>query len=284
MLMTDTLKADSLPPAAADFTAIKSRQQATWASGDFSRVAALIVYPAEQLLEAVNPQAGWRTLDVATGSGNAALAAARRLCRATGVDYVPALLERGRLRAAAEHLDVQFVEGDAEKLPFPDASFDAVTSIYGTMFAPDHRKTAMEMVRVCKPGGTIGLASWTPAGFIGELFKLVGRFIPPNPALTSPAKWGDEAYLRAIFAPAVQSITSTRRDMVFRFASSEEDVSFFRAYYGPTLKAFEALPPEKRAEMEKEMVALNYRFDKNGGQGGPVAIAAEYLETVIVRS
>jgi ubiquinone/menaquinone biosynthesis C-methylase UbiE len=272
------------PTGSPDFSAIKTKQQATWASGDFSVVAARIVYPAEQLVESVNPQAGWRTLDVATGSGNAALAAARRGCRAVGVDYVPALLERGRLRAKAEHLDVEFVEGDAEKLPFPDASFDAVTSIYGCMFAPDHRKTASELARVCKPGGVIGLASWTPAGFVGEIFRVFSKYIPPNPALTPPAKWGDEAHLRGIFGPAIKSMTSTVRTAVFRFVSSEENVSFFRTYYGPTLKAFESLPPEKQAALEKDLVALNYQFDKNGGKGGPVAIAAEYLETVIVRA
>jgi ubiquinone/menaquinone biosynthesis C-methylase UbiE len=267
-----------------DFSAIKSKQQATWASGDFSRVAALIVYPAEQLLEAVNPQAGWRTLDVATGSGNAAIAAARRRCRAVGADYVPALIERGRIRAAAEHLDVEFVEGDAEKLPFPDASFDAVTSIYGAMFAPDHAKAAAEIARVCKPGGVIGLASWTPGGFVGEMFRITSRALPPNPALTPPVRWGEEAYLRELFGPAVKSLKSTTRTMVFRYPSSEENVAFMRTYFGPTLKAFEALSPEKRIELEKEMVALNNRHDKNGGKGGPVAIAAEYLETVIIRA
>src|SRR5262245_54555571 len=174
-----------------DVTAIKSKQQATWASGDFSRVASLIVYPAEQLLEAVNPQAGWRVLDVATGSGNAAIAAARRGCRAAGVDYVPSLLERGRVRAAAEQLTVDFVEGDAERLPVTDGLLDAVVSIYGAMFAPDHRKAASEIARVCKPGGVIGLASWTPTGFIGEVFRIFGKYLPPNPALTPPAKWGE---------------------------------------------------------------------------------------------
>jgi SAM-dependent methyltransferase len=162
-----------------DYSAIKERQQATWSSGDFSVVAACIVYQAEQLCETADVQAGWRVLDVATGSGNAALAAARRGCEAVGVDYVPALLERGRIRAAAEHLSVEFREGDAEDLPFPGASFDAVLSIYGAMFAPDHERTAAELARVCRPGGRIALASWTPDGFIGRHFPTV---LPLSPA------------------------------------------------------------------------------------------------------
>src|SRR5580765_752253 len=174
-----------------DFTAIKQRQQATWASGDFAVVAARIVYQAEQLCETADLQAGWRVLDVATGSGNAALAAARRGCEAVGIDYVPALLERGRIRAEAEHLFVDFLEGDAEQLPFPDAAFDAVVSIYGVMFAPDHRRAASELMRVCRSGGRIALASWTPDGFIGETFRIFSRYLPPAPGLQPPVRWGD---------------------------------------------------------------------------------------------
>jgi ubiquinone/menaquinone biosynthesis C-methylase UbiE len=163
---------DAAPSLAPDFAAVKGRQQKTWASGDFSVVASRIVFQAEHLCETADLQAGWRVLDVATGSGNAAIAAARRGCEAVGVDYVPALLERGRIRAAAEHLDVRFVEGDAEDLRFPDAAFDAVLSIYGVMFAPDHHRAAAELARVCRPGGRIALASWTPDGFIGETFRI----------------------------------------------------------------------------------------------------------------
>src|SRR5262245_36158632 len=256
---TDTLKApnhqlSALPP---DLAAVKKRQQATWASGDFSVVAARIVLQAELLCEAVNLQAGWRVLDVATGSGNAALAAARRGCTVVGTDYVPALLERGRERAEAEHLDVEFVEGDAENLPFPDASFDAVLSIYGAMFAPDHRKTAAELARVCRAGGVIGLASWTPEGFIGEMFRLVSKYVPPTAGLTPPLRWGDQNHLRAIFGDAIRSMTSQVRTAVFRFPSAEDNVDFFRTYYGPTLKAFEALPASQRDDLEREMVELN---------------------------
>src|SRR6516225_5522452 len=171
------------------FAAVKRRQQSTWASGDFSVVAARIVFQAEHLCETADLQAGWKVLDVATGSGNAALAAARRGCEAVGVDYVAALLERGRVRAAAEHLDVRFVEGDAENLPFPDASFDGVLSIYGVMFAPDHARAAAELTRVCRSGGRIALASWAPNGFIGETFKIFSRYIPPARGVEPPIRW-----------------------------------------------------------------------------------------------
>lgn len=271
-------------PVTPNLAAIKQKQQATWASGDFSVVAARIVLQAELLCEAAQLQAGWRVLDVATGSGNAAIAAARRGCHAVGTDYVPALLEAGRTRARVEHLDVEFVDGDAENLPFPDASFDAVLSIYGAMFAPNHRQTAAELVRVCRPGGTIALASWTPEGFIGETFRLFGKYIPPAAGLAPPIRWGDENYLEQIFGDTTYSIKSEVRTAVFRFASSEENVRFFRTYYGPTLKTFEALPIHGRLALEKEMVELNCRFDRNGGKGGPIAIAADYLETVIIRN
>ena len=267
-----------------DLAAVKKRQQVTWASGDFSVVAARIVLQAELLCEAVNLQADWRVLDVATGSGNAAIAAARRGCRVVGTDYVPALLESGRIRAKAEHLELEFVEGDAEDLPFPSASFDAVLSVYGAMFAPDHRKTATELVRVCRAGGVIGLASWTPEGFIGEMFRLFSKYIPATAGLAPPIRWGDEGHLRAIFGDAIASMTNQVRTTVFRFASAKENVDFFRKYYGPTLKTFEALPASGREALEREMIELNYRFDLNGGKGGPIAIAADYLETVIVRA
>jgi SAM-dependent methyltransferase len=275
-------------PAAADtgqgpdYSAIKQRQQATWASGDFSVVAARVVYQAELLCETAELEAGWRVLDVATGSGNAALAAARRGCEAVGIDYVPALLERGRIRAEAEHLAVEFVEGDAEQIPFPAASFDAVTSIYGVMFAPNHQVAAAELARVCRPGGRIALACWTLEGFIGETFRLFSRYLPPAPGMQPPVRWGDEAYQRELFGDSAASVTSYPRTAIFRFRSAEENVSFFRTYYGPTLRAFDALSEERRAALNDELVALAQRFDRNSGTG-PVAIAADYLETVIVR-
>jgi SAM-dependent methyltransferase len=266
----------------SDFAAVKKQQQATWASGDFSVVAARIVYQAEQLCETADLQAGWRVLDVATGSGNAAIAAARRGCQAVGIDYVPALLARGRMRAAAEHLTVEFLEGDAERLPFPEATFDAVVSIYGAMFAPNHRRAASELARVCRPGGRIALACWTPDGFIGETFRLFSRFLPPTPGLQPPILWGDEAYQRELFGESAAAVNAYRRTAIFRYRSAEENVEFFRTFYGPTLRAFESLPAERQAALNDDLIALVERYDRNAGSG-PVAIAADYLETVIVR-
>jgi SAM-dependent methyltransferase len=244
-------------------------------------VASRIVYQAEQLCETADLQAGWRVLDVATGSGNAALAAARRGCEAVGTDFVLGLLERGRIRARAEHLAVEFVEGDAEQLPFPDASFDAVTSIYGVMFAPHHQQAASELTRVCRPGGRIALACWMPAGFIGETFRVMSRYLPPTPGLQPPVRWGDEAYQRELFGDSAASVTSYPRTAIFRFRSAEENVSFFRTYYGPTLRAFDALSAEHRQALQRDLIALAKRYDRNAGTG-PIAIAADYLETVIV--
>lgn len=271
--------ANMAPP---NLATIKERQQATWASGDFSVVASRIVYQAEQLCETADLQAGWRVLDVATGSGNAALAAARRGCEAVGSDYVPALLERGRIRAEAEHLSVEFVEGDAENLPFPTASFDAVTSIYGVMFAPDHERAAAELARVCRSGGRIALACWAPAGFIGDTFRVFSRYLPPTPGLQPPIRWGEETYQRQLFGNSAASITSYPRTAIFRFRSAEENVSFFRTYYGPTLRAFDALSAERRQEFHRDLIALARRYDRNSGTG-PIAIAADYLETVVIR-
>lgn len=265
-----------------DYAAVKQRQQATWASGDFSLVAARILYQAEQLCETAELQAGWRVLDVATGSGNAALAAARRGCDVVGVDYVPALLERGRIRAEAERLSVDFLEGDAEQLPFPSASFDAVLSIYGVMFAPHHQRAAAELLRVCRPGGRIALACWTPDGFIGETFRLFSRYLPPAPGLQPPIRWGDEAYQKELFGNGVASVTSYPRTAIFRYRSAEENVDFFRTYYGPTLRAFDALPAQRQTELNSDLISLVHRFDRNAGTG-PVAIAADYLETVIIK-
>jgi SAM-dependent methyltransferase len=265
-----------------DYGAVKKRQQATWASGDFSVVAARILYQAELLCETADLQAGWRVLDVAAGSGNAALAAARRGCQAVGVDYVPALLERGRLRAEAEHLLVEFVAGDAEQLPFADDSFDAVVSIYGVMFAPHHQRAADELLRVCRPGGRIALACWTPDGFIGETFRLFSRYLPPAPGLQPPVRWGDESYQRELFGDRAASVTSYPQTAIFRYRSAEENVDFFRTYYGPTLRAFDALPADQQAALHNDLIALVQRYNRNQGTG-PVAIAADYLETVIVK-
>jgi SAM-dependent methyltransferase len=263
--------------------AVKARQRGVWASGDFSVVASRVVFQAEHLCETADLQAGWRVLDVATGSGNAALAAARRGCEAVGVDFVPALLERGRVRAAAERLDVEFVEGDAEDLPFADASFDAVVSIYGAMFAPDHRRTAAELARVCRRGGRIALASWAPDGFIGETFRVFARHLPPAPGAQPPVLWGDPAHVDALFRGLALPVATHRRTAVLRFGSAAENVDFFRTYYGPTLRAFESLDAPRQGLLRNDLMALARRYDRNGDTG-PVAITADYVETVLVRT
>ena len=274
--MTNTLE-----PTKPDLGAVKQRQQAAWSSGDYAVVGGRIVLVAEHLCDTADLRAGWRVLDVATGSGNAAIAAARQGCITVGVDYVPALLERGRRRADAEGLAVELLEGDAESLPFPNGSFDAVTSVFGSMFAPDHAQAAAELVRVCRPGGTIALASWTPDSFIGELFRTVGAHVPPPAGVQSPMLWGTEAHLRELFGDAIASLETEERTFTFRFTSAEEFVLFFRTWYGPTLKAFAALEADARDALEQDLVALARRFDRLAGAGA-IAIPSTYIEAVAV--
>jgi SAM-dependent methyltransferase len=266
---------------AVDFEAIKQRQQQTWGSGDYDRVAVHITITSELLCEAVDLHAGQEVLDVACGSGNTAIAAARRFCRVTGVDYVPSLLERARARAEFERLDIAFKEGDAEALAFPDASFDAVLSTFGTMFTPNQEKTASEMARVCRPGGKIGLATWTPTGYIGELFRITGRYVPPPPGVKPPVLWGTEERLHELFGDAAASINVTRRLFVFRFLSADHWIEFFRTYYGPTLKAFAALDDAGKEALANDIRALENRYNRSGD--GTMLIPSEYLEVVITR-
>jgi SAM-dependent methyltransferase len=271
----------SLNPPTTDLAAVKQRQQQTWASGDYSAVAARIVLVAEQLCDTADLHAGWRVLDVATGSGNAAIAAARHGCDVVGVDYVPSLLERGRARAEAEGLQVELLEGDAEALPFADRTFDAVLSVFGSMFAPDHARTASEMLRVARPGATIALASWTPEGFIGQLFRTVGAHVPPPAGVQSPLLWGTEAHLRELFGEGIASLEVTERDFTFRFRSPEDFVEFFRTRYGPTLKAFAALADDyARAALERDLVELVNRFDRLDADA--VAIPSAYTEAIAI--
>ena len=273
--MTNTIQAP-------DLEAIKQRQQQTWASGDFSVVASRMMLVSEQLVDSADLHAGWRVLDVATGSANAAIAAARLGAHVVGVDYVPALLERGRKRAAADGLEIELVEGDAEDLPFPDASFDAVISVFGSMFAPDHAQAAAELLRVCRPGGTIALASWTPDGFIGELFRTVSKHMPPPAGLQSPMLWATEDHLHGLFGDQIASLDVTERAFTWRFTSAEEFVTFFRLWYGPTLKAFAALEDTKRDALELDLIDLANRFDRLTAADA-IAIPATYTEAVAVR-
>jgi ubiquinone/menaquinone biosynthesis C-methylase UbiE len=270
-----------LDAPAPDLAAVKTRQQAAWSSGDFHVVAARITLVAEHLADTADLHAGWRVLDVATGSGNAAISAARHGARAVGVDYVPSLLERGRARAAAEGLDVELLEGDAEALPFEDASFDAVTSVFGCMFAPDHAKAASELVRVVRPGGTIALASWTPEGFIGELFRTTAAHVPPPAGVRSPMLWGTEGHLRDLFGDEIASLEVAERTFTFRAESPEAFVDMFRTWYGPTLKAFESLDGPGQQALELDLVQLARRWDRLGTDA--IAIPATYTEAVAVR-
>ena len=259
---------------------VKARQQAMWASGDFAVIGTTLQIVGELLCEELDLRAGERVLDVAAGNGNATLAAARRFGRVTSTDYVPALLERGRLRAEAEGLDVTFEVADAEALPYPPASFDVVVSTFGVMFAPEHGQAASELMRVCRPGGRIGLASWTPEGFLGDLFRLVARHVPPIPGVRSPLLWGTDAHIQELFGSAA-SIRHTRRNFAFRYRSAEHWVEIFRTFYGPVHKAFAGLDAAGQAALEADLLAVLRRLDRGGGSG--LVVPGEYLETVITR-
>ena len=265
-----------------DLAQVKERQQQTWAAGDFSAVGVRLVLTAELLCEAADVRGGERLLDVATGAGNVAIAAARRFADAVGVDYVPEVLERARERAAAEHLDVEFRVGDAEALPFPDASFDVVTSTFGAMFAPNQPRAAAELARVCRPGGRIAMANWTPEGFAGELFPVVGRYVPPPPGLASPSRWGTEAGLRDLLGPHTGSIAVAERAIPMRFRSPAHWVAFFRENFGPVRQAFAALDPAGQAALERDLLALIGRF--NRADDGTMLVDGAYLEVVAVRA
>jgi len=266
--------------AGMDIATIKQRQQSTWASGDYAAVGTRLLPTAEQLCEAVELRAGERVLDVACGNGNAALAAARRFADVVGVDFVPALLERARLRAAAEGLAATFEEADAEDLPFPDDAFDVVLSTCGAMFAPDQARTASELLRVCRPGGRIGMVNWTPDSYVGELFRTIGRFVPPPPGLRPPVRWGSEEGLRELFGEQVK-ITAPRRAFHWRFPSPEHQVEFFTSFYGPTHRAATTLPAERSAELKAEMLEVVRRFNISGDD--TLVLRMDYLEPVITK-
>jgi SAM-dependent methyltransferase len=265
--------------ASPDLGAIKARQQGAWSSGDYAVVGTTLQIVGETLCEALDLRPGSRVLDVAAGNGNATLAAARRWCEVTSTDYVPALLERSRERARAERLDVNFREADAEALPFPDGSFDAVLSTFGVMFTPDQDKAAAELLRVCKPGGKIGLAHWTPDGFIGMLFKTLGRHVPPPAGVKSPALWGTRARLDEMFGSQAASIAAERRVFVFRYRSPEHWLEVFATFYGPMLRAFAALDEAARDALRDDLLALACDFNRSGD--GTMAVPGDYLEVVI---
>jgi ubiquinone/menaquinone biosynthesis C-methylase UbiE len=268
------------PPPTVDLAAVKARQHAAWSSGDYAIVGTTLQIVGEMLCEAVDLRSNQRVLDVAAGNGNSTLAAARRFAEVTSTDYVAALLERGRERADADRLAVTFREADVEALPFDDASFDVVLSSFGVMFAPNHDQAAREMIRVCRPGGKIGLANWTPESFIGRIFKTIGKYIPPAPGMKSPALWGTRPYLDILFASSA-GIRTTTRSFAFRYRSPKHFVDVFRSYYGPVLKTFAALDPDARKALEADLFALMDEF--NVARDGTLVVPSEYLEVVITR-
>jgi SAM-dependent methyltransferase len=265
-----------------DFTAIKARQQATWASGDYGRVGIRLQIVGESICEAVDLQAGEKVLDVAAGNGNASLAAARRFADVTSTDYVPALLEQGRRRAEAEELPISFEVADVERLPYADGSFDVALSTFGVMFATDQERAAAELLRVVRPGGRIGLATWTPEGFVGRLFEVVASFVPPPAGVRSPMTWGSEPGLVELFGPGAADIRTERKLCVFRYESADHWVDFFRKYYGPMHRAFAALDHSRQHALHAALMTLARKWNRSGR--GSLVVPGEYLEVVITRS
>jgi len=262
-----------------DFEAIKTRQQAMWASGDFAVIGTTLQIAGESLCEAVDLTAGSQVLDVACGNGNASLAAARRFCHVTGLDYVPELLDKAGERARAERLELTTVVGDAERLPFQDGRFDVALSTYGVMFAPDQERAASELLRVVRPGGKIGLANWTPEGFVGQILKTVGRHVPPPAGVASPVMWGVESRLRDLF-PGVRSLKVERKEFVFRYESAAHCFDVFQRFYGPTFKAFGSLDAGGKAKLLSDLIEMSARFNRRTSS---FVVPAEYLEVVIER-
>ncbi len=262
---------------APDYVTIKTRQQGTWSSGDYAVIGTTLQIVGETLCEAVDIAAGEDVLDVAAGNGNASLAAARRGAIVTASDYVPALLNGTLARAAAEGLTIDAQEADAEAMPFADDSFDVVLSTFGVMFTPNQDRSAAELVRVCRPGGRIGLANWTPDGFIGKMFKIVGRYVAPPAGIHSPLEWGTEARLTELLGSKCSTVQIRRKEFVFRYRSAEDWVDTFREFYGPTLKAFGALDAAAQSGLEQDLLML--AREHNTSDRG-LRVPSEYAEVV----
>jgi SAM-dependent methyltransferase len=271
------MSSSDVPHASQELEALKARQHGAWASGDYAIIGTTLQIVGESLCEAVDLRSVERVLDVAGGNGNASLAAARRFADVTCTDYVPSLLDRARERAGAERLPITFQEADAEALPFDDGAFDVVLSTFGVMFTPNQEKAAAELMRVCRRGGRIGLANWTPGGFVGQLFRLIGGFLPPPAAAKSPSLWGTEARLAELFPGA--RVEATPRVFNFRYRSKTHWLEVFRTYYGPTHKAFLALDPLGQARLEEAMLELMDPMDRGGGRG--LVVPSDYLEVVV---
>jgi ubiquinone/menaquinone biosynthesis C-methylase UbiE len=270
----------TVTPATVDLAAVKSRQQAAWGSGDYAMIGTTLQIVGETLCEAIDLRSNQRVLDVAAGNGNATLAAARRFADVVSTDYVGSLLERGRERAKAERLQVTFQEADAEALPFADESFDIVLSTFGVMFTPNQLQAANELKRVCRPGGKIGMANWTPESFIGQLFKTIGKYVPPAAGVKSPALWGSKAHLDALFGSNA-TIAALPKNFVFRFRSQKHWVEVFRNYYGPVVKAFAAIDAKAQEALEADLLALLDKFDV--ARDGTLVVPSEYLEVIVTK-
>jgi ubiquinone/menaquinone biosynthesis C-methylase UbiE len=264
-----------------DLAALKIRQQAAWSSGNYAVVGTTLQIVGEQLCETMDLRAGSKVLDVAAGNGMVSLAAARRWCDVTSTDYVPALLEHARARASADGLSIEFLEADAECLPFDDASYDVVLSTFGVMFTPNQAKAASELARVCRPGGRIGLANWTPDGFIGQVFKTLGKYLPPPAGAKSPALWGTRAALEEMFSGEASSIKAESRHFSFRYRSPDHFLEVFKTFYGPVLKAFAALEAAAQQSLRDDLNALIVRMNRSGD--ATMVVPSEYLEVVITK-
>ena len=265
-----------------DYAAIKAKQNAAWASGDYARIGVTLQITGEMLAETMDMKPGSAVLDVAAGNGNATLAFARRWCDVTSTDYVDALLAQGRARATAEKLDIRCQMEDAENLSFPDASFDAVVSTFGVMFAPDQMSAAREMLRVCRPGGKIGMANWTPDGFLGQLFRTLGQHVAPPAGVNSPARWGDQSWVNETFGGAAGSITVQQKFFNFRYPSPEHFITFLRTWYGPVHKAFLALDDQGQEALARDLTALIGRF--NTATDGTMRVPSAYAEVVVTKA
>jgi SAM-dependent methyltransferase len=265
-----------------DYPAIKAKQNAAWASGDYSRIGVTLQIVGESLAETMDLSPGASVLDVAAGNGNATLAFARRMCLVTSTDYVDTLLARGRARAEAEALEVRYEIADAEQLPYNEGTFDAVVSTFGVMFAPNQEKAASELLRVCRRDGKVGLANWTPAGFIGEVFKTLGRHVAPPIGLSSPARWGTESWISQTFGPQARAIAVEHRAFVFRYDSPERFIDVFRAFYGPIHKAFLALAPNGQTALFADLLDTIARF--NTVSDGSMRVPSDYAQVVITKA
>jgi ubiquinone/menaquinone biosynthesis C-methylase UbiE len=279
--MTMNIAAQAIQQSTPDYAAIKTKQHVTWSSGDYSRVGVTLQISGEQLCEAMDLRAGQSVLDVAGGNGNATLAAARRFCKVVSTDYVPALLDHSQVRAQAEGLAIEYQQADAEALPFTDNSFDNVVSTFGVMFTPNQSKASSELIRVCRPGGKIGLANWTPTGFVGQVLKTVRQYIPPPAGINSPAAWGTREFLQQNLGPESSSLQMALREFVFRYQSPQHWLDLFATCYGPLLKAYEALDKAAGENLSDDLLSLIRRF--NRAEDGTMVVPSEYLEVVATK-